>query len=97
MQALINTIIVAALESYSDRLGNDGCNDMSVPNTPENLELVAAAQKEGTGEDYEVALSKNGNFINTCNSFVVDYVTETFKKQNNVDEKQVKEWVKHLS
>lgn len=37
--------IAAFLEELDDRFGNDGCNDMSLPNTPENREMVVAADK----------------------------------------------------
>lgn len=103
MQALINTIIVAALESYSDRLGNDSCNDMCLPNTPENYELVKAAQRKAAREDnqneddYPVGISKDEKTISTCNSWIVDYVTDQFIENNSVDKEQIKQWVKHLS
>ena len=96
MQALINAIIVAALESYSDRLGNDGCNDVILPNTPDNLALVKAAQAQ-VEEDMEINLSDDEKTIYTSNIDLVDYVTNQFKQQNKVDEKLVKQLVKALS
>lgn len=96
MQALINAIIVAALESYSDRLGNDGCNDVHLPNTPDNLALVKAAQAQ-VEEDMEINLSDDEKTIYTSNIDLVDYVTNQFKEQNKVDEKLVKQLVKALS
>ncbi len=33
------TLVAEMLNDYADRLSNDGCNDMELPDTPENREL----------------------------------------------------------
>lgn len=94
MQTLVNALIVAALKNYSDRLGNDGCNDARLPNTKENFELVQAA--EG-GDDVEVMLTDGGKTICTLNTALVGYVTEHFATANAVDDKLVKQLMNCLS
>jgi hypothetical protein len=47
------TMIVSFLRELSSRQGHDGCNDLELPNTPENVALCAAAFAQEVGEDEE--------------------------------------------
>jgi hypothetical protein len=45
--------IAAFLEELDDRFSNDGCNDMSITDIPENREMLIAAEKQWR-EDEEI-------------------------------------------
>ena len=76
------SLIAAFLEDLSNRYANDGCNDLSLPNTPENVEFVKAAEtyEEEYPEDWEVHESKDGKKIYTNNMVVVGYLERRMRE-----------------
>ena len=68
------------LEDLSNEYGNAGCNDFTLLNTPENLEMVISAIKYGYRDDdqkevLENILSKDKKTIRTVDFVVLDYLT----------------------
>lgn len=62
--------VVSFLEDLNDGYSNDGCNDLDLKATPENIELAIVATKNETGEDEEFKPNKKGN-ICCINTFIV--------------------------
>jgi hypothetical protein len=71
-------LVIGFLEELSERYGNDGCNDFEMEYTPENLEIVTAAEKEAYGIHAQPP-SVEGGKIHTTNFLVLDYVIEQLK------------------
>ena len=61
-------ILVTLLEELSDMLANETCNDYILPNTPENLELVQAAEEDTP------CVSDDGSEIYATNFVILDYL-----------------------
>lgn len=88
--------LASFLNELSDRFGNDGCNDMFLPNTPENAAMVKAAQLHQYADDRnafddeaqasEISLHKIGKVkkISTMNSVVLDYLRDRFMRQHGI-------------
>jgi hypothetical protein len=90
--------LASFLNELSDRFGNDGCNDMYLPNTPENAAMVKAAQLhqfaddchafEDEAEASEVSVQSMGKGkprkISTMNSVVLDYLQDRFMRQHGI-------------
>ena len=50
------------LEELNERYSSDGCNDFSLPNTPENKEfLVAVAESSECAEEFEEEIEELRN------------------------------------
>lgn len=45
MNSTEKAMLLKFLDNLSDHMGNAGCNDLDLENTPDNYELVAAAEK----------------------------------------------------
>lgn len=71
--------IVGFLNELDDRFSSDGCNDMFLDDTPENRELVLAANKLYYGEDEEIRLY--GGKIGTSNHNILHYVKTKLMKE----------------
>lgn len=62
------TILLNFLEDLSERFGNAGCNDMELPDTPENRSLIEEALEPG--ETFTVV----GNKLLTSDFIVLDAI-----------------------
>lgn len=51
------------LEMASDSYSNHGCNDFYLPDTPENRELLRAAQLEAYGEEVDIHVDEKGRLV----------------------------------
>ena len=80
---------VALAKSCSDQMGNAGCNDWEMENTPENRELIELAEASNFGmtlEEYresdeysEPRVMSNGKLI-TCDFSIFDLFVNEVKK-----------------
>lgn len=57
--------LIKFLENYGEDLGNAGCNDLILDNTPENRAMVKAAMKDQCDEDWDDTDTKNKKFYST--------------------------------
>ena len=48
------------LNELKDRFSTDGCNDYSIPDTPENQSIAEAASRISEGEDYDGLYRQEG-------------------------------------
>ena len=67
------------LNTASDKFGNHGCNDYSLPDTPENRKLVEASNKFNFGEDVELNISKGK--IWTTDFSLMGYLADRLEKE----------------
>ena len=83
--------IAAFLEELDDRFGNDGCNDMYVPDTPENRTMVAAAEQlwAGTNETEPAPLQVRKKRISTGNETVIAYLKKRLCDEYGLDEADI--------
>lgn len=56
MNSTEKAILLKFLDDLSDHMSNAGCNDLDLENTPENYELVAAAEKYCAEQNQEKPL-----------------------------------------
>jgi hypothetical protein len=64
------------LDDYGERLGNAGCNDFDVPNTPENLAMVAAAQYDPANHTEDNEPNVDGDRIYTTDFVILDHLVK---------------------
>ncbi len=69
------------LKQYSDDLGNNGCNDYDMPNTPENYQFVKDMLKWNNGRDEIPRLSPDGETIYTQDFFIASYLADLLIKE----------------
>jgi hypothetical protein len=85
MKPHIAKLAAQMLEEYSDRLGNDGCNDMWLPDTPENRQFLLDLAK-WNGENFEeedvIQSSKYGLGVFHGNSVVAAYLAYLLKQES---------------
>jgi hypothetical protein len=83
--------IAAFLGRLSERMSNDGCNDMFLADTPENRELVKAAEHEtvGPGETWQPML--HGGKLCTSNYMVVEHVKDKLMQEQGIKEDELPE------
>lgn len=84
MKPHIAKLAAEFLEEYSDRLANDGCNDMWLPDNPENRQFLRDLAK-WNGEDLEdeaiIRPSKSGLGVYWGNSGVVSYLAYLLEQE----------------
>lgn len=72
------------LELASDEFGNHICNDFTLPNTPENFELIEAMERWNVSLSGEmptpVHVSKDGKEIYTNDWYLMSYLAYLLKK-----------------
>ena len=51
------------LRLASDEFGNHGCNDLELPDTPENRVLVEELERQALGKDFEKVGTYKGNLL----------------------------------
>lgn len=90
MQKHLAKLAAKMLEEYSDRLANDGCNDMWLPDTPENRQFLIDMAKwnsktefEEYGEEAFIRPSKYGLGVFYGNSGVAGYLAYLLRKEAN--------------
>jgi hypothetical protein len=70
-------IISDLLEMASEEFGNHGCNDYTIPNTPENYEMISKIiQRNGAGlskEEMKPDVGDTGKRILTEDWMLMDY------------------------
>ena len=76
--------LAAFLKELGDRYANDECNDLRLPNTPENRKLIRDCDQEECLTD----LNKKEN-IYTCNIEILDYLTTLFIQENKIDRREL--------
>lgn len=72
------------LEEYSDRLANDGCNDMWLPDTPENRQFLRDLAKwngEDLEEDAIIQPTKYGLGVYWGNTAVASYLAHLLEQE----------------
>lgn len=87
--------ILGFLNELDDKFGNDGCNDMYLPDTPENRELYIAAATldlEETGEEeiesVEDAL-RGKKKIGTNNLMILAYLRKKLMEEYSLTKKEI--------
>jgi hypothetical protein len=73
-------ILDGMLERLSDIMGNAGCNDYELPDTPENRELVTQAHHEEL--DFTIRVYKG--MIQTTDWVVLGYLRKKLRGANHV-------------
>ncbi len=82
--------IAMFLEQLGDRFGNDGCNDMTIPDTPENRQLVSEAEIEFTEEDgTQMEINASDGAIHTGNHVILRCLQDKFMKEHGISEEDV--------
>lgn len=76
--------VVAFLRDLLDRYGNDGCNDLKMPDTPENRALIAAAEKM----DVSNIKPWKGELC-TYNHVILGHLTDKMMKAHGLTEADV--------
>jgi hypothetical protein len=69
-------VLAQLLRVAADEFSNHGCNDMSLPNTFDNRELIESAEKWNSPEQYAesgIMYSKDGKEIYTSDAFLMSY------------------------
>ncbi len=84
------TLIAAFLKDLSTIYGNNSCNELTLPDTPENRLLVKAANKHATGTepDEEDYVSDDGTLC-VCDWFMVDLLRHRLQKQHGITDDQL--------
>lgn len=79
--------MAAFLDELTDRFGNDGCNDMFLPDTPENREIVKEAEKNNPDWKLSFYETKKGEpkKICTLNIIVIDYLKNKFMQEHGIE------------
>lgn len=77
-------LLVKLLDEFGDRLGNDGCNDMMLPDTPENRELVMASENYCLSETGTVAITSYNGEIVANNGMILAYLAKKFAIANGI-------------
>jgi len=72
-------ILLESLESYSEVLGNAGCNDYELPATNTNAQFVRDAENWGLEKGMEPRVH-NGKIL-TMDWLLVDYIRHLIKEQ----------------
>lgn len=71
------------MDQYADRLGNDGCNDYELDDTPETRELMEMMHKWNCPDEDEVfdpEFQCRDGKIHTSNSFVAAFLAHLLKE-----------------
>jgi hypothetical protein len=66
--------VLPLLDQASSDLGNNGCNDYELPDSPEMQELVEAAVKQGFGEELVYHKTIHRGKILTQDFVILDYL-----------------------
>lgn len=72
------------LEQARQDLSNNGCNDYSLPDTPEMRKLVEIAFLSGTGDELGPPQVYRGKLL-TQDTFILDYLHTFLKKPTKED------------
>jgi hypothetical protein len=81
METTEKNLLINFLDEFADRLGSDGCNDFTLPITPDNLafaERLNAWAKLENPEDPPTVREYNGKLY-TLNWMVVLYLRDMIK------------------
>jgi hypothetical protein len=82
-------VLADLLELAGDEFSNHGCNDYSLPNTPENLEFMNAMlhwnAPDGTPDEYLIQLSPDRTEIYTSDSFLIAYFEHLAKELAGIE------------
>ncbi len=65
-------LLMEFLEDLSNRMGNQGCNDYAIKDTPEHRRIVKAASSAEAFQEGDIANGK----IMTMDGLLVDYLRE---------------------
>lgn len=71
--------LMGFLSVLSERLGDDGCNDLDLPNTPENLEMCKNMQALSE-EPHERSYYVDGDKICLFNFVLLSYLRRQLSK-----------------
>jgi len=76
-----NIFLIAAdlLQIASDEMSNAGCNDYYLEDTPENREIVLAAQKEKDPENTNICIKDKD--ILTSDDLLAEYCAKMLRKK----------------
>ncbi len=76
------TMLLGFMSELSERFGNDGCNDYTLPNTPENVEFVRAAETwSDPTEEFEPP-DPGDDKIWTSNGVILDYLAHKLEHES---------------
>lgn len=82
-------VLVGFLNELSDEFSNAGCNDFELPNTPENRELIIAAEKHA--DCYEEEWHENDkDTISSSDTIVLEYLIHRLKEEHSITNKDLK-------
>lgn len=76
-------LLVCFLNQFGDKLGNAGCNDMTLPNTRANRHLAVDAHFED-----EISLNNKGNVIFVTDFLILDCLKRKLADEHGVDPKE---------
>ena len=83
------------LNELCDRFDNDGCNDMKMPATQENLWVVCEAEKNALG-DYFTQLDIKNDTLYTNNLSMINYLRKTLQEEHNISDEELEEFSKSI-
>ena len=86
--------LAAFMRRLSERLSNDGCNDLYLPDTGENRKFVQAVlefQEDDTDTDVKTVQNKGVKQIITNNVSVVDYLASKFMEDHDLEDEDLPE------
>ena len=72
------------LDKAADEFSNHGCNDYTLPNTPENVELMRRAHEWNVRGDasqpFDLSISKDGTEIYTMDYYVMGFMAHLLRE-----------------
>lgn len=84
--------IAAFLDELGDRFGNDGCNDLTLPDTPENRAMILAAEAHALGDDASGRVGGYDGKLMTNNMFVIDYLKSKLMQEHSLADSDLPKW-----
>jgi len=76
----MNELVAKMLEDYSERLSNNGCNDLILENTEENRALVQAAIDWNGDDQCKIEPYLQGDKIYFFDYWMAGYLASTFRE-----------------
>lgn len=81
--------LAAFMEGLGDRLGSDGCNDMILPHTPENVELIKEVYKLDNPDPTDVFPVHERDKLYTNNFSVLYYLQRQFMNEYGITQAEL--------
>ncbi len=85
-------ILATFCNELNDRFSNDGCNEMTLPDTPENRELVNKATQYAYGDDVDMKPHIEDGEICTGNEAILSYLTHRLMVEHGITEDELEDF-----